>query len=676
MTDFETYVTTELPLRPALIKGAAEATGNPNLSAVSKVQNAPIGTLYLQDDPSPKVLWQRFDAGVATWYPISSSFGTDPPPREVHVDATSVIGTETGSRYYPYTDFATAFADVTGSGWTIYIHSDVDILANTVIDATTNICFLAESMLSVAAGISLTINGNVIAPRQQIFDLAAGASVTGLQEAMAEWFGLDESATSQENADAIQAAFDSIDSGGIVTMGEGSFDVKTDVVTFPSQKPFQFLGAGADVVFSVATHITADGAGKLFQGSFLRSIRVANMKLDGNTNTDASHLIYIDSAWFSTFENLYFIDAAGIGFYATTSLANGGFYLNRLENINFYRCGGNGLRIEPHAIGYAATSIISRCRASNCGKTDATKREGFYLYGLYNSIIQDCLIEYNRDGHGLYADQCIRLVIIGGSYEHNGEDVADPTLIYQIYFTTNPGGFGCMIIQANYVTVKRTGPPPVEGGAFFLNPSQGQVVFDRTVEWLDGWSSPGTAWYNQYFQGGILLAAEGAYEIFGTLDLTSGDDYPRIAMTTDGKLVWREPATAVPDVELYRTVENSQPILFDTAIMMAGGGFMDRQYQNLTANGNLTLSDSYSLFYLWLNGNLVLTFPAVVSGKMIVLAVRQGNPARTLTFPANVEFNNGTYALTTTVNKMDVLKFQYVDTYGKWCEVSRSINLA
>jgi hypothetical protein len=67
MTVFEDFVNAELPQRPTLIKGATEATGDPNSSVLAKVNNAPLGTYYLQDEVSPKVLWVRVGTTSTDW---------------------------------------------------------------------------------------------------------------------------------------------------------------------------------------------------------------------------------------------------------------------------------------------------------------------------------------------------------------------------------------------------------------------------------------------------------------------------------------------------------------------------------------------------------------------------------------------------------------------------------
>jgi hypothetical protein len=72
-TPFQDYIYSELPLRPSLWKGA-DANGDPNSSSNPAVQGSPLGTLYLQDDVSPKATWQKQGTGATDWVIISGSF--------------------------------------------------------------------------------------------------------------------------------------------------------------------------------------------------------------------------------------------------------------------------------------------------------------------------------------------------------------------------------------------------------------------------------------------------------------------------------------------------------------------------------------------------------------------------------------------------------------------------
>lgn len=57
------FVFLEMPQRIVLVQGN-EAIGDPNLSILPKIQSAPLGTHYLQDDVNPKVLYVRVNNGT------------------------------------------------------------------------------------------------------------------------------------------------------------------------------------------------------------------------------------------------------------------------------------------------------------------------------------------------------------------------------------------------------------------------------------------------------------------------------------------------------------------------------------------------------------------------------------------------------------------------------------
>lgn len=64
---FEDFIYAELPQRIVLIKGLTEATGDPNLSSLQKVNIAPNGTLYLQEDVYPRALWVKVGPNSDDW---------------------------------------------------------------------------------------------------------------------------------------------------------------------------------------------------------------------------------------------------------------------------------------------------------------------------------------------------------------------------------------------------------------------------------------------------------------------------------------------------------------------------------------------------------------------------------------------------------------------------------
>jgi len=180
MTAFEDYVSLELPQRPVLIKGPAEATGDPNLSALPKVTGAPIGSLYLQDDVSPKIPWIRLDTGSTTWEPISST-SVIPPTRFRYVDQTYTGSLSTGSETYPFTSIQAALTDIgvptsvadANEIYTIEIYGDDSItyFESPNIPANRKVNLIANGYVRLIGTITVTIDGNEPLPSTRTFSL-------------------------------------------------------------------------------------------------------------------------------------------------------------------------------------------------------------------------------------------------------------------------------------------------------------------------------------------------------------------------------------------------------------------------------------------------------------------------------------------------------------------------
>jgi hypothetical protein len=73
--DIKTFLYTEMPNRIVLIQGNIEAIGNPNKSSLNKVKLAPLGTMYLQEDIIPKLLFVRVASNLDgnDWVQVGTS---------------------------------------------------------------------------------------------------------------------------------------------------------------------------------------------------------------------------------------------------------------------------------------------------------------------------------------------------------------------------------------------------------------------------------------------------------------------------------------------------------------------------------------------------------------------------------------------------------------------------
>lgn len=70
--DFIQFINTEMPKRSVVLRGE-NCTGDPNLSAVSYVNNAPVGTFYMQYDDNNE-LWQKKTSSSDGWFKTSVTF--------------------------------------------------------------------------------------------------------------------------------------------------------------------------------------------------------------------------------------------------------------------------------------------------------------------------------------------------------------------------------------------------------------------------------------------------------------------------------------------------------------------------------------------------------------------------------------------------------------------------
>jgi len=76
MGAFEDFVYAEMPQRAVTIRGATDATGDPNDSVLGKVNGAPPGTWYLQDDTTPKRIWQKKSSASDGWELVANGGAT------------------------------------------------------------------------------------------------------------------------------------------------------------------------------------------------------------------------------------------------------------------------------------------------------------------------------------------------------------------------------------------------------------------------------------------------------------------------------------------------------------------------------------------------------------------------------------------------------------------------
>jgi len=182
-----------------------------------------------------------------------------------------------------YTTFAAAITAI-GSTVSTLVVSEVETVAATLtVPSTLTLRFIGAGQLSVSATYTVTVSGEVEAPRRQIF--SGAGTVNGLIEVWVEWFGAVGDNTT-DSATAFQAAIDSLN--------------QTAVVSSASAGGTVFVGSGSYVVGTALTRTDADGfkmIGLTNRSSWIRWTGTGNVLTLGTTGT-ASHFFELKNIQF------------------------------------------------------------------------------------------------------------------------------------------------------------------------------------------------------------------------------------------------------------------------------------------------------------------------------------------------------------------------------------------
>lgn len=123
-----------------------------------------------------------------------------------------------------YASFAAALTAIGSSPAWLMIDTAGTVAANATVPATLILDFTPGSVLTVNSGVTLTINGRIIAGKQQIF--AGTGAVTGLEYARPQWFGARVDGTTDDYV-AIQNALKAVTlRKGKVFLSPGTYGVR------------------------------------------------------------------------------------------------------------------------------------------------------------------------------------------------------------------------------------------------------------------------------------------------------------------------------------------------------------------------------------------------------------------------------------------------------------------
>jgi hypothetical protein len=129
---FEDFVNAELPARIVIIRGATDATGDPNVSVAPLVNAAPAGSFYQQDETTPKALWVKDGPLSTDWVELGDAGGgsgsgfvsvEDTPtdlqtnfPAADNDEAYAIVNASTPTENGIYLSNGTTWSLVSGSG--------------------------------------------------------------------------------------------------------------------------------------------------------------------------------------------------------------------------------------------------------------------------------------------------------------------------------------------------------------------------------------------------------------------------------------------------------------------------------------------------------------------------------------------------------------------------------
>ena len=112
-----------------------------------------------------------------------------------------------------YASLAAAITAIGAAETTLIIHESTTVSTNVTVPSTLTVWFWGQGKLAVATGVTVTINGPLLAPDKQIFSLTGTGVVrfgnSGLTIAKAIWWGLTLDNTG-DNSTALQAAINAV----------------------------------------------------------------------------------------------------------------------------------------------------------------------------------------------------------------------------------------------------------------------------------------------------------------------------------------------------------------------------------------------------------------------------------------------------------------------------------
>jgi hypothetical protein len=247
--------------------------------------------------PAKATRASKFLAFDANGEPIASALISTASATPEGVGFDSVVDVDA------YTDFAAAVAAQGSLVKTLLIGSSKVVAGNVTVPSTLTLWFVGQGQLSINSGVTVTINGPLIAPPRQVFSGSGTVKINNQDEILANWFVTGGTGT---NADpwtgwtSFVNAIPTSSTGPTITIGAGGVNFSNGVFGFSStvqldnQKTtlragrdtyFKWTGGASPMFRFNADRITFDGGTLDGGGTATRGIYVAGV-VPGNINAN------------------------------------------------------------------------------------------------------------------------------------------------------------------------------------------------------------------------------------------------------------------------------------------------------------------------------------------------------------------------------------------------------
>lgn len=292
-------------------------------------------------------------------------------------------------------DLATAVSAIGSAKRSLVIDSEITVSGNVTVPTTINLMFLREGMITVSAGVTLTINGPLYGGLWQLFDGTGTVTIGGKHNSTVypQWWGAVADG-SNDDTDAINSA--------LTAAGEG----QTSTVT-PSHLHFP---AGN---YKITSTITIDGTrGLTITGDDNYRSYILNSQTDGSAAmeiglTTACYMINMKDLCFRG--NEAYTDGNGLSVKST--------YWSRFENLFFQFTGRHGVQVDS-----AYQNIWDQIRVRRAGYGQAGHFAGIKCIGNVSGTFRNFIIDECDDG--------IFLETAGAVFENCDINAIDENCVY------------------------------------------------------------------------------------------------------------------------------------------------------------------------------------------------------------------------------------------------------